>query len=82
MRWWSATGSSRSISRRYLDGRTGDHDSRPRAASARRGLPGAAGRPCVTDPTQDGRVVEQDPAAGTRVQGSTEVLIFVGRLTP
>jgi serine/threonine-protein kinase len=36
----------------------------------------------VTDPTQDGRVVEQDPGAGTRVQGSTEVLIFVGRLTP
>jgi serine/threonine-protein kinase len=28
---------------------------------------------------QIGRVVEQDPAAGTRVQGSTEVLIFIGR---
>ncbi len=35
----------------------------------------------VTDPAQNGVVVEQDPAAGTRVQGSTEVIIFVGRLT-
>ena len=35
----------------------------------------------VTDPAQDGVVVDQDPAAGTRVQGSTEVIIFVGRLT-
>jgi beta-lactam-binding protein with PASTA domain len=33
----------------------------------------------VTEPEQVGRVVEQDPAAGTRVQGSTEVLIFIGR---
>jgi beta-lactam-binding protein with PASTA domain len=31
---------------------------------------------------QPTRVVEQDPAAGRRVQGSTEVLLFVGRLTP
>jgi beta-lactam-binding protein with PASTA domain len=35
----------------------------------------------ITDPAQDGRVVEQNPAAGTRVQGSTGVVIFVGRLT-
>jgi eukaryotic-like serine/threonine-protein kinase len=33
----------------------------------------------ATEPGQIGRVVEQDPAAGTRVQGSTEVLIFIGR---
>jgi beta-lactam-binding protein with PASTA domain len=33
----------------------------------------------VTEQGQIGRVVEQDPAAGTRVQGSTEVLIFIGR---
>jgi eukaryotic-like serine/threonine-protein kinase len=33
----------------------------------------------VTEPGQVGRVVAQDPAAGTRVQGSTEVLIFIGR---
>jgi eukaryotic-like serine/threonine-protein kinase len=56
-------------------------------ADARRILrtAGFASRPvdrAVTDPAQDGQVVEQDPAAGTRVQGSTEVLIFVGRLTP
>ena len=34
----------------------------------------------VTDPSRDGIVLEQDPRAGTRVQGTTEVLIFVGRL--
>jgi eukaryotic-like serine/threonine-protein kinase len=34
----------------------------------------------VTDPAQDGIVVEQDPRARTRVQGTTEVLIYVGRL--
>ena len=33
----------------------------------------------ATEQGQIGRVVEQDPAAGTRVQGSTEVLIFIGR---
>ena len=33
----------------------------------------------VTDPGQQGRVVEQDPAAGTRVQGTTQVTIYVGR---
>jgi eukaryotic-like serine/threonine-protein kinase len=46
------------------------------------GFPARPVERAVADPTQDGRVVEQDPAAGTRVQGSTEVLIFVGRLTP
>jgi serine/threonine-protein kinase len=35
----------------------------------------------VTDPTNDGIVVEQDPRAGTRVQGTTEVLIYVGRFS-
>jgi eukaryotic-like serine/threonine-protein kinase len=35
----------------------------------------------VTDPTQDGLVVEQAPQAGTRVQGSTQVTIYVGRLS-
>jgi eukaryotic-like serine/threonine-protein kinase len=34
----------------------------------------------VTDPAQEGIVVEQDPRARTRVQGTTEVLIYVGRL--
>jgi serine/threonine-protein kinase len=34
----------------------------------------------VTDPARDGIVVEQDPPARTRVQGTTEVLIYVGRL--
>ena len=33
----------------------------------------------VTDPGQQGLVVEQDPAAGTRVQGTTQVTIHVGR---
>lgn len=33
----------------------------------------------VADPAQDGLVVEQDPRAGTRVQGTTRVTIFVGR---
>jgi beta-lactam-binding protein with PASTA domain len=52
-----------------------------------RGILRAAGFPArpvdraITDPAQDGRVVEQNPAAGTRVQGSTGVVIFVGRLT-
>lgn len=32
------------------------------------------------DPAQQGLVVEQDPAAGTRVQGTTQVTIYVGRL--
>jgi eukaryotic-like serine/threonine-protein kinase len=35
----------------------------------------------VSDPARDGIVVEQDPRAGTRVQGTTEVLIYVGRLS-
>jgi beta-lactam-binding protein with PASTA domain len=35
----------------------------------------------VTDPARDGIVVQQDPRAGTRVQGTTEVLIYVGRLS-
>jgi len=34
----------------------------------------------VTDPGRQGLVVEQDPAAGTRVQGTTLVTIYVGRL--
>ncbi|MBA2569224.1 MAG: PASTA domain-containing protein [Actinobacteria bacterium] len=34
----------------------------------------------VTDPAQDGLVVQQDPRAGTRVQGTTQVTIHVGRL--
>ena len=33
----------------------------------------------VSDPGQQGLVVEQDPAAGTRVQGTTQVTIHVGR---
>lgn len=32
------------------------------------------------DPAQQGLVVEQDPAAGTRVQGTRRVTIYVGRL--
>jgi len=35
----------------------------------------------VTDPGRDGLVVEQDPRAGARVQGTTRVTIYVGRLT-
>jgi beta-lactam-binding protein with PASTA domain len=35
----------------------------------------------VADPTQDGLVVEQRPRAGARVQGTTEVRIFVGRVS-
>ena len=35
----------------------------------------------VTDPARDGIVVDQVPAAGSRVQGTTEVRIFVGRLS-
>ena len=34
----------------------------------------------VTDPGQEGLVVEQDPQAETRVQGTTRVTIFIGRL--
>jgi beta-lactam-binding protein with PASTA domain len=34
----------------------------------------------VTDPAREGIVVEQDPRPRTRVQGTTEVLIYVGRL--
>jgi eukaryotic-like serine/threonine-protein kinase len=34
----------------------------------------------VTDPGQEGLVVEQDPRAETRVQGTTRVTIFIGRL--
>jgi beta-lactam-binding protein with PASTA domain len=34
----------------------------------------------VTDPAREGLVVEQDPRAGARVQGTREVTIFVGRL--
>jgi serine/threonine-protein kinase len=34
----------------------------------------------VTDPGQQGLVVEQDPRAGTRVQGTTQVTTYVGRL--
>lgn len=34
----------------------------------------------VTDPGRQGLVVEQDPRAGTRVQGTTQVTIYVGRL--
>ena len=34
----------------------------------------------VADPANNGLVVEQDPAAGTRVQGTTQVTIYVGRL--
>ena len=33
----------------------------------------------VADPAQDGLVLEQDPRAGARVQGTTRVTIFVGR---
>ena len=33
----------------------------------------------VTDPAQNGLVVEQDPRAGIRVQGTTTVTIYVGR---
>ena len=33
----------------------------------------------VTDPGQHGLVIEQDPAAGARVQGTTQVTIYVGR---
>ena len=33
----------------------------------------------ITDPGQNGLVVEQDPRAGTRVQGTTRVTIYVGR---
>jgi eukaryotic-like serine/threonine-protein kinase len=39
----------------------------------------AVDRP-VTDPAQDGLVVDQDPRAGGRVQGTTRVTIYVGRL--
>jgi beta-lactam-binding protein with PASTA domain len=39
----------------------------------------AVDRP-VTDPGQQGLLVEQDPRAGTRVQGTTQVTIYVGRL--
>ena len=39
----------------------------------------AVDRP-VTDPTREGLVVEQDPRAGARVQGTTRVTIYVGRL--
>ncbi len=39
----------------------------------------AVDRP-VTDPGRQGLVVEQDPAAETRVQGTTQVTIYVGRL--
>jgi beta-lactam-binding protein with PASTA domain len=35
----------------------------------------------VTDPARDGVVIEQNPRAGARVQGTTQVTIFVGRLT-
>lgn len=35
----------------------------------------------VTDPAREGLVVEQDPRAGARVQGTTRVTIYVGRLT-
>jgi serine/threonine-protein kinase len=35
----------------------------------------------VTDPTQDGLVVDQDPRAGARVQRTTQVTIYVGRLS-
>ena len=38
-----------------------------------------AGR-AVTDPAREGIVVEQDPRAGARVQGTTQVTIYVGRL--
>ena len=34
----------------------------------------------VTDPGRDGLVVEQDPRAEARVQGTTQVTIYVGRL--
>ena len=33
----------------------------------------------VTDPAQNGLVVEQDPRAGVRVQGTANVTIYVGR---
>lgn len=33
----------------------------------------------VTDPAREGIVVEQDPRAGARVQGTREVTIYVGR---
>jgi eukaryotic-like serine/threonine-protein kinase len=39
-----------------------------------------ADRP-ITDPARDGFVVEQNPRAGARVQGTTRVTIYVGRLT-
>jgi len=35
----------------------------------------------VLDPARDGLVVEQDPRAGARVQGTTQVTIYVGRLS-
>jgi len=35
----------------------------------------------VTDPAQEGLVVQQEPRAGARVQGTTQVTIYVGRLT-
>jgi eukaryotic-like serine/threonine-protein kinase len=35
----------------------------------------------VTDPGRDGLVVEQDPRATARVQGTTRVTIYVGRLS-
>jgi beta-lactam-binding protein with PASTA domain/predicted Ser/Thr protein kinase len=36
----------------------------------------------VTDPNQDGVVLDQKPAAGTQVEQGAPVRIFVGRLTP
>lgn len=35
----------------------------------------------VSDPAREGLVVEQVPRAGARVQGTTQVTIYVGRLT-
>jgi beta-lactam-binding protein with PASTA domain len=33
----------------------------------------------IADPAKNGLVDEQDPRGGTRVQGTTEVTIYVGR---
>jgi eukaryotic-like serine/threonine-protein kinase len=65
---------------RTVPGVVGETEAAARRTLRSAGFTARAVDRAVTDPARDGIVLEQDPRAGTRVQGTTEVLIFVGRL--
>ncbi|MEA2366363.1 MAG: eukaryotic-like serine/threonine-protein kinase, partial [Thermoleophilaceae bacterium] len=58
----------------------GDGERRASARISAAGLTPVREERTVTDPTEDGRVIEQRPAAGTEVDKGSEVVIVIGVL--